>query len=102
MEIIFVLLFAMLSIAIYVAADGLISVAFDDDDEEKENMARSYFIWKVTLDDDTELKFVANSISQILYNGINIDWDEIIKIEQVELYYSNAENDYPDIIDLRN
>ncbi len=65
-------------------------------------MARSYFIWKVTLDDDTELKFVANSINQILYNGINIDWDEIIKIEQVELYYSNAENDYPDIIDLRN
>jgi hypothetical protein len=65
-------------------------------------MARSYFIWKVTLDDDTELKFVANSISRILYNGINIDWDEIIKIEQVELYYSNAENDYPDIIDLRN
>lgn len=65
-------------------------------------MARSYFIWKVTLDDDTELKFVANSISQILYNGINIDWDEIIKIEQVELYYSNAEEDYPDIIDLRN
>ncbi len=65
-------------------------------------MARSYFIWKVTLDDDTELKFVANSINQILYNGINIDWDEIIKIEQVELYYSNAEEDYPDIIDLRN
>lgn len=65
-------------------------------------MARSYFIWKVTLDDGTELKFVANSISQILYNGINIDWDEIIKIEQVELYYSNVENDYPDIIDLRN
>ena len=65
-------------------------------------MARSYFIWKITLDDDTEFKFIANSISQILYNGINIDWDEIIKIEQVELYYSNAENDYPDIIDLRN
>ena len=65
-------------------------------------MARSYFIWKVTLDDDTELKFVANSINQILYNGINIDWDEIIKIEQIELYYSNAEEDYPDIIDLRN
>jgi hypothetical protein len=35
MEIIFVLLFAMLSIAIYVAADGLMSVAFDDDDEEE-------------------------------------------------------------------
>ena len=35
MEIIFILLFAMLSIAIYVAADGLMSVAFDDDDKEE-------------------------------------------------------------------
>jgi len=34
MEIIFILLFAMLSIAIYIAADGLMSVAFDDDEEE--------------------------------------------------------------------
>lgn len=70
--------------------------------KENNDMARSYFIWKITLDDDTELEFIANSISQILYKGIDIDWDEIIKIEQIELYYSNAENDYPDIIDLRN
>ena len=35
MEIIFILLFSMLSVAIYVAADGLMSVAFDDDNEEE-------------------------------------------------------------------
>lgn len=35
MEIIFILLFSMLSIAIYIAADGLMSVAFDDDNEEE-------------------------------------------------------------------
>ncbi len=35
MEIIFILLFLMLSIAIYVAVDGLMSVAFDDDNEEE-------------------------------------------------------------------
>ena len=99
MVIILILLFSMLVAAICTAFNGLMTVAFN---EEEEDMARSYFLWKMTLDDDTELKFVANSISQILYNGINIDWDEIIKIEQVELYYSNAENDYPDIIDLRN
>lgn len=66
-------------------------------------MARSNYIWKVELEDGISLYFASNSLSRILCNSINFDWDEVVGVERLELVFDFDvdSEEYPGLIDLR-